>query len=136
MTVEVLARSVVAHGGAWVGVAGGDLNVTKVDAGVEHGGDEGVAQHVWVHAGHVEASPFGKALEASGGDVSGHAGAVSAEQDRTGEPVSPGAVEGAADCGWEWGEHNPVAFAVNAENSVAVHFAEAFDVAAGGFEDP
>jgi hypothetical protein len=47
-----LAGSVVAHGGAWVGVAGGDLDVAEVDADVEHGGDEGVAaQHVGVNAG-------------------------------------------------------------------------------------
>ena len=49
MPVEVLAGTVVAHGGARVGVAGGDLHVAKVDARVEHGGDEGMAQHVRVH---------------------------------------------------------------------------------------
>jgi hypothetical protein len=32
-------------------VAGGDLDVAQVDAGVEHGRDEGVAQHVRVRAG-------------------------------------------------------------------------------------
>jgi hypothetical protein len=31
---------------ARVGVAGGDLDVPEVDAGVEHGRDEGVTQHV------------------------------------------------------------------------------------------
>ena len=46
MAVEVLAGAVVAHGGAWVGVAGGDLHVAEADAGVEHGGDESVAKHV------------------------------------------------------------------------------------------
>jgi hypothetical protein len=30
-------------------VPGGDLDVAQVDAGVEHGGDEGVPQHVRVH---------------------------------------------------------------------------------------
>jgi hypothetical protein len=40
LRVEVLAVSVVAHGGAWVGVPGGDLHLAQVDAGVEHGGDE------------------------------------------------------------------------------------------------
>ena len=53
MAVEVLAGSVVAHGGARVGVTGGDLDVAEVDAGVEHRGDEGVAEHVWVHPGIV-----------------------------------------------------------------------------------
>jgi hypothetical protein len=44
--VEADARTVVAHGGAWVGVAGGLLHVSQRDAGVERGGDEGVAQCV------------------------------------------------------------------------------------------
>ena len=34
MAVEVVAGAVVAHGGAWVGVPGGDLYVAQVDAGV------------------------------------------------------------------------------------------------------
>jgi len=37
MAVEVVAGAVVAGGGSWVGVAGGDLYVAQVDAGVEHG---------------------------------------------------------------------------------------------------
>jgi hypothetical protein len=42
------ARSyrMVVRGSAW---RGGDLHVTQVDAGVEHGGDEGVPQHVRMH---------------------------------------------------------------------------------------
>ena len=42
MVVELLSGSVVAHGGAGVGVAGGDLDVAQVDAGVEH-----VVTKVW-----------------------------------------------------------------------------------------
>jgi hypothetical protein len=38
--VEVLAGAVVAHGGAWVGVPGGDLDVAQVDAGVETGREQ------------------------------------------------------------------------------------------------
>lgn len=48
MAVDVLAGAVVAHGGSWIGVAGGGLDVAEADAGVEHGGDERVAQHVGV----------------------------------------------------------------------------------------
>jgi hypothetical protein len=44
-------RVVVAHSGARVGVAGGDLDVAEVHAGVEHGGDEGylyrISQSAW-----------------------------------------------------------------------------------------
>ena len=35
MAVEVLAGAVIAHGGSWVGVTGGDLYITQVNAGVE-----------------------------------------------------------------------------------------------------
>ena len=48
VAVQVLACAVVAHGGARVGVTGSDLDVTEVDAGVEHGGDEGVPEHMRV----------------------------------------------------------------------------------------
>jgi hypothetical protein len=41
---------------------------------------KGVAQHMGVDPRHVQA---GEALESSGGYVTGHAGAVAAEQDRT-----------------------------------------------------
>lgn len=43
MAVEVLPGPVVAHGGAWIGVTSGDLNVAEADVGVEHGRDEGAA---------------------------------------------------------------------------------------------
>src|SRR4051794_6803948 len=46
VTVEGDAGSVVAHGGARVGVAGCFLDVAEWHAGVEGGGDEGVAQGV------------------------------------------------------------------------------------------
>jgi len=40
VAVEVLAGSVVTHGGARVGVPGSDLHVSEVDASVEHDRDE------------------------------------------------------------------------------------------------
>ncbi len=39
MAVEVVAGPVVPHCGSRVGVAGGDLDVSQVDARVEHGRD-------------------------------------------------------------------------------------------------
>jgi hypothetical protein len=36
--LEPVAGAVVAHGGAGIGVPGGDPHVTQVDAGVEHSG--------------------------------------------------------------------------------------------------
>lgn len=46
MAVEGDPSAVVTHGGAWVGVAGGFLDVAERHAGIESGGDEGVAQRV------------------------------------------------------------------------------------------
>src|SRR6185369_5412441 len=48
VAVEILAGPVVTHRGTWVGVAGGDLDVPQVYASVQHGGDEGMAEHVRV----------------------------------------------------------------------------------------
>jgi len=49
MPVEVLASPVVPHGGARVGVPSGDLHVTEVDPGVQHGRHERLSEHVPVH---------------------------------------------------------------------------------------
>jgi hypothetical protein len=83
MPVEVLPCAVVAHGRAGVGVAGGDLHVAKVHAGVEHGGDEGVPEHVRVHPREVHASGFGESSEASGGGVPVHSRAPLVPQERS-----------------------------------------------------
>ena len=42
-------RVVVPHRGAWIGVAGGDLDVPEIYASVEHRGNESVAEHVRVY---------------------------------------------------------------------------------------
>jgi hypothetical protein len=36
-------------------VSGGDLDVSQVDACVEHGGDVDVPEHVWLHPGDLDA---------------------------------------------------------------------------------
>jgi hypothetical protein len=46
VAVKVLTGSVVAHGGAWVGVSSGDLDVAEIDASIEHGGDVGVSKQM------------------------------------------------------------------------------------------
>src|SRR4051812_9033105 len=67
MSVEVLAGTVVAHGGTWVGVACCDLHVSQIDTFVEHGGDKGVPQHVRVHPRQLHASqPVRRAAAAAG----------------------------------------------------------------------
>jgi hypothetical protein len=42
-------------------VARSDLDVAKVDTGVEHRGDEGVPQHVRMHLGDLDACKLGQA---------------------------------------------------------------------------
>jgi hypothetical protein len=69
---RLLRAVVVAHGGARVGVSGGDLHVAQVDAGVEHGGDEGVPEHVWVHPGDPHAPDVGEMSETKSGSVAVH----------------------------------------------------------------
>src|SRR3954453_11803880 len=69
VSVEVLAGAVVAHGGPWVGVPGRDLDVAEVDAGVAHGGDEDVPQHVRVHPGQRDAGLLGEPPQPGGGAV-------------------------------------------------------------------
>jgi hypothetical protein len=44
VSVEVMPGSVVVHGGARVGVPGGDLDIGQVDAGVEHRGNGSVPE--------------------------------------------------------------------------------------------
>ena len=70
VAVEVAPGAVVAGGGAGVSVAGGDLDVAEADAGVEHGRDEGMAQHVRVHPRHAYAGGGGQVFEAAGCGVS------------------------------------------------------------------
>lgn len=62
VSVEILAGSVVAHGGARVRVAGGDLYVSEVDSSVEHRGDVGVPEHVRMHPWELDSCLFGEAL--------------------------------------------------------------------------
>jgi hypothetical protein len=47
MAVEVVAGPVVMHGGARVGVPGSDLDVSEVNADIEHRRDESPPERVW-----------------------------------------------------------------------------------------
>jgi hypothetical protein len=126
----------VPHGGAGVGVPCGDLDVAQVDAGVEHRGDEGVPEHVWVHPWQVRAGALRKAAQPAGGRVAVHPGAAAVQQDRTGSAVVDCAVDGAGYGRWEGNEDGLGALADHTQDTVAVFFAEVGDVAAGGLEDP
>jgi hypothetical protein len=68
-------------------VPGGDLDVTQVDVGVEHGRDgECVAKHVRVRPGDLDAGGLGEAVQAAGGRVPVHPGAAAVDQDRPARP--------------------------------------------------
>ena len=127
MAVEVLAGSVVTNRGPWVSVAGGDLDVAQVHAGVEHGGDEGVAEHVRVWPGDRHPGSFGQMLQAAGGGMAVHPGTSGVEQDRPACPGADGPVDGAPD---RWGQRDQddlAAFAAHTQYPVAVFFAEVGD---------
>ena len=74
MPVEVLSGAVIAHGGARVSVAARDLHVAQVDAGIEHGGDEGVPQHMRVDPRQVHSGDVGQAAQADGWRSAGPCG--------------------------------------------------------------
>ena len=83
MAVQVLAGPVIPHSGARVGVTGRDLDIPEVDASIEHGRDEGMAGHVRVCPGDLNAGGFGEVAQAAGGCVPVHTGAAAVEQDRS-----------------------------------------------------
>ena len=60
VTSEVLTGPVITHRGPRICMPGSDLDVPQVHARVEHGGDEGVAEHVRVRLGDPHASNFGQ----------------------------------------------------------------------------
>ena len=60
VTIQVLAGPAVAHRGARVGVTSGDLDVPEVDAGIEHGRDKGMAEHMLMRSGNPDASRLGE----------------------------------------------------------------------------
>jgi hypothetical protein len=92
--VEGGAGALVAHGGAWVGVAGGFLYVAGYDACVEGGGDEGVPEDV--RADRLgDAGPFGDAAHDPAGAVPVQPLAVCAAEDRAVEAFADGQAEAA-----------------------------------------
>src|SRR5262245_65767219 len=77
----------------------GDLNVTEVDSGVEHRGDERVLQHARMRACDVHSAGVRKVPRTAGGGVPVHPGPAGVEQDRPRGPAADGAVDGTADGG-------------------------------------
>src|SRR5713101_1319999 len=69
VAVQVLAGPVIPHSRARIRVAGGDLNVPEAGAGIEHGRDESVAEHVRVRPGRLDAGGLGELTQAAGSRV-------------------------------------------------------------------
>jgi hypothetical protein len=136
VAVQVLAGSVIPHRGARVSVTGSDLHVAQIGAGVEHGRDVGVAEHVRVCPGDLDAGGFGKPVQAAGGRVPVHPGAAGVQQDRPADPGSYRPVDGPADRGRQRDQDDLGALAAYAQDPVAVFLAEVGDVGAGGLENP
>ena len=65
MTVEVLPGTVVTHSGARVGVTGSDLDISEIDARVEHCRDK-MAEYMRVRPGDLNACSFGELAQAAG----------------------------------------------------------------------
>jgi hypothetical protein len=117
-------------------VPGGDLDIAQVHSGVQHGRDEGVAEHVGVGPGDPDPCSGGEAPQAAGGSMAVHPGAAAVEQDR---PAGAGAsrlVDGACHRWRQRDQDDLGAFPADPQHLVAVFFAEFGDVGAGGFEDP
>ncbi len=114
MAVKVGACAVVTHRRSGIRVPSGDLDVSEVDAGVEHRGDERVSEHVRVHAVDGHACRERELAWSAGGRVAIHAPAFAVQQERAGLATAGCAVDGSADRWRQWHEGDLVAFAMNA----------------------
>jgi hypothetical protein len=103
-----------------VRVTGGDLDIPEVDAGVEHGRDRGVAEHMGCAlAIRMPALPASW-CKAAGGRVPVHPGAAAVEQDRPAHAGSGRPVDGPADRWRQRDQDDLGALAAHTEDPVAV----------------
>jgi hypothetical protein len=121
---------------ARVGVAGGDLDISQVDASVEHGRDECVTEHVRVCLGHLYAGSIREVPQAAGSRVTVHPGAAAIEQDGPARADSGSPVNGPPYCWRQRDQDDLGALAAHAQHPVAMFLAEVTDVGASSFEDP
>jgi len=117
-------------------VPGGDLDVPQVHARVQHGGDEGMTEHVRVRPGDPHSSGVCQAPQAAGGGMAVHPRTAAAEQDRATGPGSHGTVDGTSNGRWQWDQDYLAPLAAHTQHAMAVCFAEIGGIRAGCFEDP
>ena len=115
-------------------MAGCFLDVSKRDAGVERGGDEGVAEGVWPYW-LVDAGLAGQPAYDPPGGVAVESFAIVSPKDRPLDPFSDGEIDGAGGSGSEWDGDDLAALAQHRERAVASFEAEGFDVGAERFGD-
>lgn len=135
MAVEILAGTVVTHSRARVGVPGGDLHIAQVNAGVKHGGHEGVPEHVWVHPRETDASAGRELAQSPGRRVPVHPDATAVEKQRSDSTIACGRLNSAADRRRQRHKDHFVALPVYPQNPMPVLLAEVVDIRANGFED-
>jgi hypothetical protein len=131
VSVEVLAGAVVAHGGAWVGVAGGDLDVADADAGVEHGGDESVQKHVRMQPRISIPAVAARRRSRRVAACWVHPGAERVAHDRTVAAAVDCPIDGLSDGRRQRDQDDLAALAVDLEDAMAVFLAQVADVRVG-----
>jgi hypothetical protein len=86
--VEVLAGPVIPHGGAGIGMPGGDLDIAQVNPSIQHGRHESMPEHMGMWPGDPHARVLGEVAQAAGGGVPVHPGAAAGPGRRT-RPAVP-----------------------------------------------
>lgn len=136
MAVEVLAGPVIAHSGPRVCVAGRDLHIPQVHAGIETGRDERMTEHMGMSPADLDSRCLGQAPEPPGGCMPVHPPAVAVKQDRPEVMVIHSAIDRPADRRGQRNQDDLAAFAADPQDPVAMLLAEIADVRARGLEDP
>jgi len=85
-----------------------------------------------VRPGGLDAGGLGEVAQAAGGCVPVHPGAAGVQQDRPADPGGYRPVDGPADRGRQWDQHDLGALAAHPQDPAAVFLAEVGDVGAGG----
>jgi hypothetical protein len=132
---EIVPGPVIAHCGARIGMPAGDLHVSQVCSGVEHGRHERVPEHVRVRPAGPHSRGSGQAAQAAGGGVSVHPGSAAVERDRPGGPAVYRAVDGKSDGGRQGHGTTLRPLPHTRKYAVPVLLAEVGDVRARGLED-
>jgi hypothetical protein len=135
VSVEGHARSVVPHGGAGIGVAGGLLHIPQRNPGVQRGGDESVAERVGPDT-FGDAGPSGDAAHDPSRRVAVDPTVVGSDEDRSLAAFTDREINGPRRAGRQRDGHDLATLAQDRERAVAALQAEVLDIGADGFGDP